>query len=293
MAQKFRTGIPKPKPNYFLSIVSIALVLFLLGFMALLTLNTTQLIDSFKENVNVIAELKDSVSTEQIDSLKEFISTIEAVKAPSVDVVTKEDALAIMKKEMGEDFLLDEMTNPLNDAIVFNVKAEYLDSTQLAGIRRSILSGHDYVSNVYYQETFVGKIITTMNKIGIGILIVSILFLLIALTIMHSTLKLSMYSNRFLIKNMQLVGANKRFIQRPFLWKGFWSGLLSAILACVFLVLVIWGILVYIPDIQYIIDYKKIGYLFLAILVAGIIITVFSTFLIINKYIKLRREDMF
>jgi len=101
MAQKFRTGIPKPKPNYFLSIVSIALVLFLLGFMALLTLNTTQLIDSFKENVNVIAELKDSVSTEQIDSLKEFISTIEAVKAPSVDVVTKEDALAIMKKGNG------------------------------------------------------------------------------------------------------------------------------------------------------------------------------------------------
>lgn len=293
MAQKFRTGIPKPKPNYFLSIVSISLVLFLLGLMALLTLNTNKLIDSFKENVNVIAELRDSVTAGQIDTLKQFISKIEAVKVPTIDVVTKEDALSIMKKEMGEDFLLDEMTNPLNDAIVFNVKAAYLDSTQLAGIRTSIMNGHDYVTNVYYQETFVGKVSETLNKIGIGILIISLLFLIIALTIMHSTLKLSMYSNRFLIKNMQLVGASKRFIQRPFLWKGVWSGFLSAILACLLLVLLLWAMIRYIPDMLSIIDYKEVGMLFLAILFAGIVITVFSTFLIINRYLRLRREDMF
>ncbi|MCO6460792.1 MAG: permease-like cell division protein FtsX [Saprospiraceae bacterium] len=293
MAQKFRTGIPKPKPNYFLSIVSISLVLFLLGLMALLTLNTNKLIDSFKENVNVIAELRDSVTAGQIDTLKQFISKIEAVKVPTIDVVTKEDALSIMKKEMGEDFLLDEMTNPLNDAIVFNVKAAYLDSTQLAGIRTSIMNGHDYVTNVYYQETFVGKVSETLNKIGIGILIISLLFLIIALTIMHSTLKLSMYSNRFLIKNMQLVGAGKRFIQRPFLWKGVWSGFLSAILACLLLVLLLWAMIRYIPDMLSIIDYKEVGMLFLAILFAGIVITVFSTFLIINRYLRLRREDMF
>jgi len=293
MAQKFRTGIPKPKPNYFLSIVSISLVLFLLGLMALLTLNTNKLIDSFKENVNVIAELRDSVTAGQIDTLKQFISKIEAVTVPTIDVVTKEDALSIMKKEMGEDFLLDEMTNPLNDAIVFNVKAAYLDSTQLAGIRTSIMNGHDYVTNVYYQETFVGKVSETLNKIGIGILIISLLFLIIALTIMHSTLKLSMYSNRFLIKNMQLVGASKRFIQRPFLWKGVWSGFLSAILACLLLVLLLWAMIRYIPDMLSIIDYKEVGMLFLAILFAGIVITVFSTFLIINRYLRLRREDMF
>ncbi|MBX7180383.1 MAG: permease-like cell division protein FtsX, partial [Saprospiraceae bacterium] len=290
---KNRIGIPKPKPNYFLSTVSIALVLFLLGLMALLSLNTNKLINSFKENVNLIAELRDSVPSGKIDTLKEFISSLEAVKASTVDIVTKEEALSIMKKEMGDDFLLDEMTNPLNDAIVFNVKADYLDSLQLAGIKTTILNAYDFVTNVYYQETFVGKVTETLSKIGIGILVISILFLLIALTVMHGTLKLSMYSNRFLIKNMQLVGASKGFIQRPFLWKGVWSGLLSALVACLMLSGVIWAAYLYIPDVSGIIDLNEVGILFGAILILGILITVISTFFIINRYIRLRREDMF
>ena len=293
MARKNKIGIPKPKPNYFLSIVSIALVLFLLGLMALLSLNTNKLINSFKENVNLIAELRDSVPSGKIDTLKEFISSLEAVKASTVDIVTKEEALSIMKKEMGDDFLLDEMTNPLNDAIVFNVKADYLDSLQLAGIKTTILNAYDFVTNVYYQETFVGKVTETLSKIGIGILVISILFLLIALTVMHGTLKLSMYSNRFLIKNMQLVGASKGFIQRPFLWKGVWSGLLSALVACLMLSGVIWAAYLYIPDVSGIIDLNEVGILFGAILILGILITVISTFFIINRYIRLRREDMF
>ncbi len=293
MARKNRIGIPRPKPNYFLSIVSIALVLFLLGMMALLSLNTNKMINSFKENVNLIAELRDSVPAGKIDTLKDFIASLDAVKPSSVDIVTKEEALSIMKKEMGDDFLLDEMANPLNDAIVFNVKADYLDSTQLAGIKTTIMNANDFVTNVYYQETFVGKVSETLSKIGIGILVISILFLIIALTVMHGTLKLSMYSNRFLIKNMQLVGASKGFIQRPFLWKGVWSGLISAILACLLLALVIWAVLLYIPDIGGIIDFKEVGILFGCIILLGIVITVISTFIIINRYIRLRREDMF
>jgi len=293
MAQKLPNGIPRPKPNYFLSIVSISLVLFLLGLMAFLSLNTTKLIDSFKENVNVITELRDSVSSEEIDSLEDFIGTMEAVKKATIDVVTREEALSIMKKEMGEDFLLDEMANPLNDAIVFNVKANYLDSTRLAGIKASIMGKFDFVSNVYYQETFVGKVSQMLNKVGIGILVISVLFLIIALTVMHSTLKLSMYSNRFLIKNMQLVGASKGFIQRPFLWKGVWSGFLSALLACILLSAVIYGLLTYIPDLRFIIDWKEVGMLFGIIILGGVLITVFSTFIIVNRYIRLRREDMF
>jgi len=293
MAQKIPNSIPRPKPNYFLSVISISLVLFLLGLMAFLSLNTNKLIDSFKENVNVITELRDSVTQEETDTLVDFIGKINAVKSATIDVVNKEEALTLMKKEMGEDFLLDEMSNPLNDVVVFNVKAAFLDSANLSSIRTSIIDKFSFVNNVFYQETFVGKVSNMLSKIGWVILGISILFLIIALTVMHSTIKLSMYSNRFLIKNMQLVGASKGFIQRPFLWRGVVCGFLSALVASVMLTLIIYGMIVYIPDIQGIIRWQEVGMLFGILILGGISITVLSTFLIVNRYIRLRKDDMF
>lgn len=293
MAQKIPNSIPRPKPNYFLSVISISLVLFLLGLMAFLSLNTNKLIDSFKENVNVITELRDSVSEEETDTLLDFIGKLPAVKKATIDLVNKEEALTLMKKEMGEDFLLDEMSNPLNDVVVFNVKAEYLDSSKLSSIRTSIMDKFSFVNNVFYQETFVGKVSTMLSKIGWAILGISILFLIIALTVMHSTIKLSMYSNRFLIKNMQLVGASKGFIQKPFLWRGVLCGLLSAIVASILLGLIIYAMIIYIPDVQSIINLQEIAILFGILIVGGILITVISTFLIVNRYIRLRKDDMF
>lgn len=107
----------------------------MLGLVAFLSLHTNKLIDTFKENVNVITELRDSVSLEETDSLIEFIKLLPAVKLATIDLVNKEEALTLMKKEMGDDFLLDEMSNPLNDVVVFNVKSAYLDSTNLKSVK--------------------------------------------------------------------------------------------------------------------------------------------------------------
>ena len=293
MARKIPSSIPRPKPNYFLSIISISLVLFLLGLVAFLSLHTNKLIDTFKENVNVITELRDSVSLEETDSLIEFIKLLPAVKLATIDLVNKEEALTLMKKEMGDDFLLDEMSNPLNDVVVFNVKSAYLDSTNLKSVKSSIMDKFPCVTNVFYQETFVDKVSVMLSKIGWAILGISILFLLIALTVMHSTIKLSMYSNRFLIKNMQLVGASKGFIQRPFLGKGILCGFLSSIVSLLLLSGVIYGMITYIPDIEYVIDWRSTGILYGIIVLGGIFITVLSTFLIVNRYIRLRKDDMF
>ena len=122
---------------------------------------------------------------------------------------------------------------------------------------------------------------------------ISILFLIIALTVMHSTIKLSMYSNRFLIKNMQLVGASKGFIQKPFLGKGALCGFLSAILAVLMLFAIIYAMSVYIPDVKDIIEWNSVAILFGALIIGGILITVISTFFIVNRYIRLRKDDMF
>lgn len=268
-------------------------MLFLLGLMAFLSLHTNKLIDSFKENVNVITELRDSVTEEETDSLIAFIKQLEAVKSATVDLVNKEEALTLMKKEMGDDFLLDEMSNPLNDVVVFNVKSLYLDSTNLSGIKSSLMSKYTFVTNVFYQETFVGKVSGMLSKVGWVILGISILFLIIALTVMHSTIKLSMYSNRFIIKNMQLVGASKGFIQRPFLGKGILCGFFSALIAVLLLLAIIYGMITYIPDIQQIIDWQAVAILFGSLVIGGIFITVISTFFIVNRYIRLRKDDMF
>lgn len=293
MAKSSTLNIPRPKPNYFLSILSIALVLFLLGVVTFLSWHATRLMNSFKESINVIAELKDSTNSEQANEVVNFLQHYQIIKSGSVEYINKEKGLEIMKKEMGDDFLLDEMNNPLYDVVSFNIKSQYFSSEYLDTVKNKLISTFSFVNTVYYQETFVQKITASLRKIGIGTLIASILFLIIAMTVMHNTLKLAMYSNRFLIKNMELVGASRNFIRAPYLKKSMLSGFLSGLIAIGLLALLIYALYYFLPEIRTILDYQAIGILFAAILLLGILLTVISTFFIINKYLNTRTTDLF
>lgn len=293
MAKSSTLNIPRPKPNYFLSIMSIALVLFLLGMVAFLSWHANRLINSFKESINVIAEIRDSTPTAQIDELVAYLQSNQIVKPTTVEYIDREKAAAIMKKDLGDDFLIDQMDNPLFEAVSFNIKAPYFNPNYIDTLKLNVGKQFSFVNNVYYQETFVQKLTQSMTKIGWGVLIASILFLLIALTVMHNTLKLAMYSNRFLIKNMELVGASKGFIRAPFLRKSIGSGLLSGLLAILMVAGIVYLLYLFIPEIQMLIDIRWMMILFGSLLVAGIIITLVSTFFIVNKYLNTRTNDLF
>ena len=293
MAKSSTLNIPRPKPNYFLSIISIALVLFLLGMVAFLTWHAGRLMNSFKESINVIAELKDSTTAEQADEVVTFLQEYQVIKPGSVEFIGKEKALEIMKKEMGEDFLLDEMNNPLYDVVAFNIKSPYFSPEYLDTVKTTLSNRFPYISSVYYQETFVQKITASMRKIGIGTLIASVLFLIIALTVMHNTLRLAMYANRFLIKNMELVGASRNFIRAPYLKKSIGSGLLSGLVAVLLLAALIYGLYHFFPEVRAILDYQATGILFGGLILLGILLTLISTFFIINKYLNTRTTELF
>jgi cell division transport system permease protein len=293
MATNSSLNIPKPKPNYFLSVFSIALVLFLLGFVAALSWHTGKLVNTFKESINIIVELKDSTTTVQSGEIISFLQNNPTILTSSVELINKEQALELMKKEMGDDFLMDEMANPLFDVISFNVKAQYFEPVYLDSLKKGLTAAYPFISSVYYQQTFVQKLTDSIHKIGWGILIASIVFLIIALTIMHSTLKLALYSKRFLIKNMELTGARPGFVRRPFILKGIGSGLISGLLSVIFLGAVIYALYFYMPDIRPIIDWPWLFSLFGIMILAGILITFISTFFIVNRYLRTRTSDLF
>lgn len=293
MSNKITNSIPRPKPNYFLSVISISLVLFLLGLIALLSWHANRLMHTFRESINVIVELKDNITTQETAEVVDYLNTIQSIKAASIDHIDKEEALALMKKEMGDDFLLDEMANPLNEVIAFNMQSDYLKKPYLDSLKSVIVNSNASVTNVYYQETFVDKLTDVFQKVGLILGVTSLLFLIIAITVMHSTIKLAMYSNRFLIKNMELVGASRGFIRRPFLWKGSVVGFVAGIVAILLLIAMIYGLILYVPESWSVFDLPRIGILFGVIVIAGVLISVSSTFFIVSRYIKLRREDMF
>ena len=136
MAEQKNTELPRPKPNYFISILSISLVLLLVGLVSFMFWHTNRLLDSFKESINVIVELRDSSDTNALAQLTTYLQSNDKIKEGSIDFVDKEKALSLMKQEMGDDFLLDEMANPLFDVVVFNMKAAFMNTSDLEEIKK-------------------------------------------------------------------------------------------------------------------------------------------------------------
>ena len=283
----------RTKPNYIYSIVSIALVLFLLGFFGLILLHAQSLIKSFKEKVPIMVELDETSSTENIETLRKSLANSQFVKKGSVQFTSKEDAANQMREDFGEDFLKLDLPNPLYDVFTFNVNAAFMSDDSLAEIRSRILAGHNFAKDVHYQESLIEDVAKNVKQIGYIALGVSIFFLLVAITLIHNTIRLALYSNRFLIKNMQLVGASWRFISRPYIIKGVLHGLLSGILAVGLLILLLWFLQNDLPELKTLQDIPSFALLFLALVLLGIGINTLSTYFVVKKYLRMRVDDLY
>ena len=276
--------------SYFSVVLSIGLVLFLLGLLGMLVLNAKKVSDHFKEQVVVTIYLKDSAKDVEIKQLEKSLALSEYVK--STEFVSKEQAAESMKAENGEDFMEFLGYNPLQNSIDVNVKADFVTAEQLQVISEEALT-KSFVDEVRYDNDLVTLMNNNVKRISFWILVISGLFTVIAVLLINSSIRLSVYSKRFTIKTMQMVGATKQFIRRPFVWKSVRLGIIGAILAMIGMAVVLYYVNETFPELNLLNNTVLITMLFVSIFLLGIIITWISTFIATQRFLNLKTDQLY
>lgn len=276
--------------SYFSVTLSISLVLFLLGILGLLVLNTQKLADHFKEQITVTVFLKDSAKQVEIDQLEKRLAMAEYTKATRF--VSKEEAAETHSSEIGENFIDFLGYNPLRNSIDLQLNADFVDSDQIASIAED-LNTLSYVEEVSYDQPLIALLTDNVKRISLWILVASGAFTLIAVLLINSSIRLSIYSKRFIIKTMQMVGATKRFIRRPFIWTNIKLGMLGAVIALGGLGIVLYYFDKNLPELNLTQDILMLGILFAGVFLLGIVISLISTFFATQRFLNLRTDDLY
>ena len=276
--------------SYFSVIVSITLVLFLLGFFGFLVFSTKKLANHFKEQVTVTILIKDEAKSADIAQLQKTLSVASFVK--SLRFISKDEAAETFSKDIGEDFVSFIGTNPLQNVIDLSLKADYAEPDKMAEIKRE-LEQNSFVSEVVYDQSLVALIHENVNRIGLITLVFSALFTFVSVLLINASIRLSIYSKRFIIKTMQLVGATRSFIRRPFIRTNVRLGILSAFLA----ILLFYGALLAIvksyPEFSILLDNTILCIVFIGILAMGILISWLSTYFATQRFLNLNTNDLY
>jgi cell division transport system permease protein len=294
MAERVNYGTSRLKPNYLYSIFSVALVLFLLGFFGLLLIQAQNLITSLKERIELLLEVEEDTERAAIAPLQAKLEAASYVLPGSVRFISKEEAAEFMQAQEGfeADLVKLDLPNPYYDGISFSVKANYLDMDSLKWIRSELVAD-SLVHDVFYQETVVSSISENVSRIGYVALGTGLFFLFVAFTLIHNTIRLALYANRFTIKNMELVGASWEFISRPYLFRALLHGFISGLIAIFALVLLMSWMQSEFPALKAVRDYSWMTSLFVALVCIGMLINLLSTYYVVNKYLKMRVDDLY
>ena len=276
--------------SYISVVVSIALVLFLLGLLGMLVLNAKKVSDHFKEQVVVTIYLKDTAKEVERKQLETSLAMAEYVK--STAYVSKEDAAAFMKSETGEDFMDFIGYNPLQNSIDVNLKADFVTSEHLEKIAAEALD-KKFVDEVTYDNDLVNLMNDNVKKISFWVLVISALFTLIAFLLINSSLRLAVYSKRFTIKTMQMVGATKQFIRRPFVWKSIQLGIVGAAMAMIGMGVVLYYLNKSFPELGFLSNPALMVFLFVVIFGLGIFITWISTHFATQRFLNLKTDELY
>ena len=276
--------------SYFSVVTSIALVLFLLGMLGLLVLNAKSISDNFKEQVVLTIYLEDTSKGVEIKQLEKSLTFSQYVK--QTEFVSKESAADFMKLEYGEDFLDDIGYNPLKNSIQVNLKADYVTARRLDSISESILK-KNFVEDIKYDKDLVSLMNSNVKKISFWILIISVIFTAIAVLLINSSIRLAVYSKRFSIKTMQMVGATKKFIRRPFIWKSVRLGIIGSLIAVLAMAIALYYLNIAFPEFQMTKNKVSTGTLFASIFSIGILITWWSTFFATQRFLNLKTDQLY
>lgn len=271
--------------SYAMSLMSITLVLFLLGVFAIFMMHAHKLSEYVKENIGFEIVMNDGVAEADILSLQHDLDAMPAVK--STEYVTKEQAIARLSEDLGEDFLewLGNEENPLLPSIDVRFNAAYANADSIAVVE-SFLHNNAHVKEVYYQKPLVELVNRNIRRIAIVLMVVSLVLLLIAIALIRNTIRLSIYAKRFSVRSMQLVGATEHFIRRPFLRQGVMQGFLGGLLADVLLVLILYTVAKRVPDLTLVSDLYDLSAVLAGIVFLGMLIAWCSTRSALNKFLK-------
>jgi cell division transport system permease protein len=271
-------------------IISLSLVLFMLGALGLLIINANKLSTHFKENVGFQIYLKDTATSAQIDVLIQELNNARFTK--SVNLINKEQAAEKLKADLGEDFVAFLGSNPLLNSLDVKLNASYANTDTLQVIEKNLLQ-RPFIKEIVYQKEMINKLNKNTKAVAFFILIFSSALLIVAIALINNTIRLSIYSQRFLIRTMYLVGATRSFISKPFIFKGFRQGIIAGIIAGILLA----GFLVlstrFIPDLLQLQDENVLLILFIGIILVGVIISAFSAFLAVLRYLHLKTSDLY
>jgi cell division transport system permease protein len=276
--------------SYLSTIVGITLVLYMLGLLGLIIMHAKKLSDYVKENIGFTVFLNDDVKEADIFQLQKSLDARSYVK--STEYITKDKAAKDLQKDIGEDFVSFLGYNPLPSSLEVRFKANFANSDSLTGLQNE-LEKNKNVKEVSYQKSLVTMVNENLRKISMVILGFSVILLLIAIALINNTIRLSVYSKRFLIRTMQLIGATEKFIQKPFLLKGIVQGLIGSVITIVLLVFTLYFAQKKIPELRELQDAALFIKLFIFVTVLGLVISWVSTTLAVKKYLRINTDFLY
>lgn len=292
MAKSFQDNYQKRRilNNYFSVVISITVVLFFVGILGLFLLNTKSLASHFKEQIVMTVYLKDSAKDIEITQMQKKIQLNSSTKR--VQFKSKEDAAEEYARDIGEDFVEFLGFNPLLNSIDIYFNAAYVNALSLNQTKTEIEIS-DFVAEVVYDQPLVTLLEKNIERISFVLLISTALFVVIALLLINSSIRLSIYSKRFVIKTMQLVGATKSFIRRPFILSHLSLGIISSFLALSALNFLLWEVNKRFPEIEIMQQTSELMIVFGSVLILGISITGVSTFFATQRYLNLKTDAVY
>ena len=276
--------------SYISVVISIALVLFLLGCLGLLVINAKKVADHFKEQVVVTIYLNDTAKEVEVNQLKKSLAMADYSKEALY--VSKEEAAALMKAETGDDFMDFVGYNPLKNSIDVYLKADFVTTENLTEISEN-LSNKSFIEEIRYDNDLVELMNDNVKKITFWVLIISGVFTLIAVLLINSSIRLAVYSKRFIIKTMQMVGATKSFIRRPFIWKSVQLGIIGAVVALAGMAVVLYYLDLTFPELELLRNTILIIALFIGIFLLGVVITWISTFIATQRFLNIKTDQLY
>jgi cell division transport system permease protein len=280
----------KTKAIYISTVFGIAMVLLMVGLLGLILVHANNLSRYVKENIVVNVYVDETTRETDVLQLQKQLDSHPFVK--QTQYVSKELAARKMQKDLGEDFIKFLGVNPLSESIDVYLKAEHANNADIASFKAELLK-NPLVKEVNYQAPLVDKMNQNLASITLIILVFAGIFVVVSVALINNTIRLAIYSQRFLIKSMQLVGATKSFIRKPFLLYGIWHGLLGALIAIIILVGTLFLAIKQIPDLVILQNYTEFGIVFLGVIGLGVLIAGLSTFLAVNRFLRLKIYDLY
>ena len=278
--------------SYLISLMSIMLVLFVLSLFSSLVLFANKISDYIKENIGFEIVMNKGVKEKDIIDFQHVLDKKEYVK--STEYISQEEATRRLTEDLGEDILdwLGDVENPLLPSIDVRFKSEYANNDSIAKIEKWVMRNKN-VKEVYFQKSLIHSIDKNVNKIAAVLLLVGAVLLIMAITLIGHTVRLSVYSKRFVVRSMQLVGATESFIIKPFLKSFVIQGVIGSVLSLALLSIFLYRVMRDVPELASLTGFGSFAVIYISVLVLGILLTTLSTLFAMRKYLRADIDDLY